>query len=64
MYKSKISFSDVGDFLVDGNYKFEIGGINKTTYQIKNHKNAFIVSDDMEYGVSNKIPLWLFGFTY
>jgi predicted AAA+ superfamily ATPase len=63
-YKCKISFSDVGDFFVDGTYKFEIGGINKTTYQIKNHKNAFIVSDDMEYGVGHKIPLWLFGFVY
>lgn len=63
-YRHKISFSDIGDFLVDGEYKFEIGGINKSKYQIKNHKNAFIVSDDMEYGVGNKIPLWIFGFLY
>lgn len=63
-YKYKISFSDVGDFLVDGEYKFEIGGINKSQFQIKNQKNAFIVSDDMEYGVGNKIPLWIFGFLY
>lgn len=63
-YKSKISFSDVGDFFVDGIYKFEIGGINKTKYQIKNHKNAYAISDDTEYGVGNKIPLWLFGFVY
>lgn len=63
-YKHKISFSDVGDFLVDGELKFETGGINKSQYQIKNHKNAFIVSDDMEYGVGNRIPLWLFGFMY
>jgi hypothetical protein len=27
-------------------------------------ENAFIASDDIEYGYQNKIPLWLFGFLY
>jgi hypothetical protein len=32
--------------------------------QIKDEKNSFIVSDDIEYGVGKKIPLWLFGLLY
>ena len=27
-------------------------------------KNSFVVSDDMEIGHGNKIPLWLFGLLY
>ncbi len=53
-----------GDFLVDDTYLFEIGGSRKTNKQIKNEKQAFIVSDDIEIGALNKIPLWLFGFLY
>ena len=45
-------------------YIFEIGGKNKTSGQIKDEKNAFIVSDDILSGSYNKIPLWLFGFLY
>ena len=26
--------------------------------------NSFVVNDDIEVGVGNKIPLWLFGFLY
>jgi predicted AAA+ superfamily ATPase len=53
-----------GDFLADGRYIFEIGGKNKTSRQIKDSKNAFLVLDDIENGISNRIPLWLFGFLY
>jgi predicted AAA+ superfamily ATPase len=53
-----------GDFLSDGKYIFEIGGKNKTSRQIKDSKNAFLVLDDIENGISNRIPLWLFGFLY
>lgn len=53
-----------GDFIVDKNKTFEIGGKNKTNEQIKNLKNAYIVADDIEFGYSNKIPLWLLGFLY
>jgi hypothetical protein len=53
-----------GDFKVDKKYIFEIGGKNKTNYQVATIKNAFIAADDMETGVHNKIPLWLFGFLY
>jgi len=59
-----ISYSEKGDFLIDGKFVFEIGGKHKTKKQIRNMKNAFIASDDIEYSYENKIPLWLFGFLY
>jgi predicted AAA+ superfamily ATPase len=52
-----------GDFQVDVNV-FEIGGKKKTNRQVQDVSNAFVVSDDIEIGVKNKIPLWLFGFLY
>ena len=42
------------------NYIFEIGWKNKTTKQIKNIKNSFIISDDIMLWEANKIPMWLF----
>ncbi len=53
-----------GDFIVDDTYIFEIGGKNKSFNQIKDIKNSFVISDDIEIGSGNKIPLWLFGFLY
>jgi len=53
-----------GDFIIDNKYLFETGGKNKTGRQIADIPDSFIVSDDMETGVYNKIPLWLFGFLY
>jgi len=59
-----IYYVDRGDFLVDETFTFEIGGKNKSFEQIKELKNAFVVSDDIEIGFDNRIPLWLFGFLY
>lgn len=53
-----------GDFFVDDNYLFEIGGKTKTKQQISGKENAYIVNDDIENGIFNQIPLWLFGFLY
>lgn len=53
-----------GDFMVNNKFIFEVGGKNKSLNQIKNLANAFVVSDDIENGVYNIIPLWLFGFLY
>jgi len=53
-----------GDFAVDDKYIFEVGGKNKSLDQLKDLENAFIVSDDIENGIFNTIPLWLFGFLY
>lgn len=62
--KHVVQMSLDGDFLLDQSYLFEVGGKNKNLNQMKSHKNAFLVLDDLEQGVANKIPLWLFGFLY
>ena len=53
-----------GDFMIDDNYTFEVGGRGKTKKQIKNIDDSFVVSADIEIGTARKIPLWLFGFIY
>ena len=62
--KHKVYTAQSGDFTIDGNIIFEIGGKNKSNSQIKNIENAYIAADDIETGFANKIPLWLFGFLY
>ena len=57
-------FSGVGDFEVDGKYVFEVGGKGKGFGQIKDVPHSYVVNDDTEVGIGNKIPLWLFGFLY
>ena len=59
-----LQIPDHGDFLVDGKYIFEVGGKSKGDRQIQDIKNAFVLSDDIETGVKNRIPLWLLGFLY
>ncbi len=53
-----------GDFIVDDQYVFEVGGKNKKSVQIKGITNSYVVADDIIHGAGNKIPLWLFGFLY
>lgn len=60
----QINTSKHADFLIDEKYTFEIGGKGKKTTQIKNIENGFIASDDLEIGMQNKIPIWLFGLVY
>ena len=59
-----VSLPEKGDFLLDGKYTFEIGGKNKKQRQVAGLDNAFIVKDDIDLGVRNIIPLWLFGMIY
>ncbi len=62
--KHKLHISNKGDFTIDTKYHLEIGGKNKGFEQIKDIENSFVVSDDIEIGFKNKIPLYLFGFLY
>jgi len=62
--KYNIIASKESDFFVDDKYTFEIGGKNKDFSQIADIDNAYLAIDDIEVGVFNKIPLWLFGFLY
>ncbi len=62
-YNNTVYLAEKGDFIINEN-TFEIGGKNKTQKQIKAIKNSFIVKDSIEFGSTNSIPLWLFGFLY
>ncbi len=53
-----------GDFLIDKTTVLEVGGANKSTKQIRDQQRAFIVQDNIEIGIGNKVPLYLFGFLY
>jgi len=61
---SSVKYSNIGDFIIDEKYTFEIGGKNKSFKQIKDIKNSFVVADNIEVGFGSKIPLYLFGFLY
>lgn len=60
----QISLPADGDFLVEDQYLFEVGGKNKSRRQLKRSQNGYLVCDGLEHGAGTKIPLWLFGFLY
>jgi predicted AAA+ superfamily ATPase len=62
--KHEIHYPEKGDFLVDRQYIFEVGGRNKKANQIKALPDSYLAATDVEIGVGNQIPLWLFGFLY
>ncbi len=62
--ENRVVFDGIADFLINDELRFEIGGKNKTTKQIKGLENAFIAADNISTGYGKKIPLWLFGFLY
>ena len=59
-----VTYPAQGDFLVDGRHTFEVGGSGKGFSQIKDMPDSYVAADDIEVGIGNKIPLWLFGFLY
>ncbi len=63
-YQHTVEIDKHVDFVIDENYFFEIGGKNKNRKQIQETKNSFRVLDEIETGINDKIPLWLFGFLY
>ncbi len=62
--KHNLRYSGVGDFVVDDAFTFEVGGRSKAKSQISSVENSWVVADNLEISVGNKIPLWLFGFNY
>lgn len=60
----QINLASKGDFVIDNKWTIEVGGRNKSGAQITGVENSFIVSDQIEIGFGNKIPLWLWGFLY
>jgi len=60
----RVEYSQHGDILVDSKYTIEIGGKSKQAKQIASIADAYIASDNIEYPLGQKIPLWMFGFLY
>ena len=59
-----IAIPPKGDFIVDNQFVFEIGGKGKTFKQIKDLPDSYLAIDGIEHGFRAKIPLWVFGFSY
>lgn len=53
-----------GDFKVDGTYTFEVGGPSKDFKQIAGVSNSYVLADDIEFPLGNKLPLWIVVFLY
>ena len=53
-----------GDFKVDGTYTFEVGGRSKDFKQIAGVPNSYVLADDIDFPLGNKLPLWIVGFLY
>jgi hypothetical protein len=62
--KHAVNFVKQGDFIVDNQYVFEVGGAQKSFTQIADVKDSYLAIDDVQIGRGNKVPLWLFGFLY
>ncbi len=71
MFQHDLTLPSSGDFQVDEEFFFEVGGAKKSFEQLENTGNSanhtqkkFVVSDNIEIGFGQRIPLWLFGFMY
>ena len=59
-----LHLAEKGDFLVNEKYVFELGGKSKTGRQVSDIPSSYIIRDQIEFGTTKTIPLWLFGFLY
>ena len=59
-----ICMPESGDLLMDGSILFEVGGKNKNYKQIANITDSYVIADNIDVGMGNKIPLWMFGILY
>ena len=57
--RKDVKISSIADFMVDNQFHFKVGG--RKTDPVD---GCFAAADMIETGEGNKIPLWLFGFTY
>ena len=63
-FENRVEYISDRDFKVNHKYNFELGGLSKTSKQLKQQTNSYVVTDSLEIGNGNRIPLWLFGFLY
>lgn len=60
----RVRVAPKGDFVVEDQYTFEIGGRKKGAAQVHGVEDAFVVRDGHEVGLGRTMPLWVFGFLY
>lgn len=58
-----VFYNEKGDFRVN-DVIFEVGGVNKTSKQIKGLENSYILSDGILIGTNRQIPMHMLGFLY
>lgn len=63
-YQHQVHYHDKGDFVVDEQWVFEIGGASKTLKQLEGQANGYALVDDVVMGEGRRIPLWLLGMMY
>jgi predicted AAA+ superfamily ATPase len=61
---NRVTDAKQGDFTINGQFVFEVGGRNKTFSQIANLPDSYLAVDETEIGFGNRIPLWMFGLLY
>jgi predicted AAA+ superfamily ATPase len=64
MTVSKVTSEVRAGFTINNKYIFEVGGQSKGHEQIVGLEHGYLALDNLEYGVGNRIPLWLFGMLY
>lgn len=63
-YQHQVHYHDQGDFSVDDQWIFEIGGANKSLKQLKGQAQSYAALDDLVVGDGRRVPLWMFGMLY
>ena len=61
---NRVELPEIGDFLVNGECLFEVGGARKSFNQIKDIPDSYLAVADTETGFHKRIPLWMFGLLY
>ncbi len=56
----QVTAAEKGDFTVGGKFTFEVEGKGKNFSQTKDMEHSYMALDEIEIGIGNKIPLWVF----
>ena len=60
----QVHYHNQGDFIIDDEWVFEIGGAQKTLKQLAGNPKSYAAIDDVVAGDGKRVPLWLFGMGY